>query len=241
MYNMVRGGTTAQDYLVEAANTTAAAVVGDEVTLPASVTGVFASGNEVSLEVTWKQTDLEEAVYSGEGVYPIAGTATYGEETYDVICTLTLTGKNYLVNPSFEDALDGNWETNTNIARKNSSGGNNNMRTGNYNLHFWLENGGDIAFSQTIILDAGTYRAGGYAVGTTSDAWTLTITVGTKTYEKTVNYGEWGSWVSPEISDIVIAEDGTEVTVSVASTVAAGSWGAFEDFYEIIDNYLKEE
>lgn len=239
VYNMIRGGTTGEDYLVDAQDTQITCQLGGDITLPETVTGVYASGNETDVEVTWSKKDISEAVYSGTGVYPIDGVAVFDGEEYDVICTLTLVAQNYLINPSFEDPLDGNWVV-SNIARKTSAGGNNNIRTGNYNLHFWLADGGDVEFYQTLTLDQGTYRIGGYGVGTEANEFTLYFRIGETEYTKTVNYAEWNTWrdddeaylaIKPEITDIEIPEDGTEVTIGVRSSVEAQSWGAFEDFY----------
>lgn len=239
VYNMIRGGTTGEDYLVDVQDTQITCQLGGDVTLPETVTGVYASGNETDVEVTWSEKDISEAVYSGTGVYPIDGVAVYDGEEFDVICTLTLVAQNYLINPSFEDPLDGNWVV-SNIARKTSAGGNNNIRTGEYNLHFWLADGGDVEFYQTLTLDQGTYRIGGYGVGTVANEFTLYFRIGETEYTKTVNYAEWNTWwddndayltIKPEITDIEIPEDGTEVTIGVRSTIPAESWGAFEDFY----------
>ena len=235
VYNMVRGGTTGKDYLVEVQDTSASFELGDDIVLPSKVTGVYASGATVDADVTWSDKDISEAEYSGEGEYPIDGVAVYEGKEYNVICKLTLVSKNYAINPSFEDSLDGNWIT-ENINRKDSSGGNNNMKTGSYNLHYWVTSDTDIEFYQTVTLDKGVYRAGGYAVGNSSNEFTVYVKVGNKEYSDTKAYAEWGSWANAEITDIEITEDGTEVTFGVRSNAnipsgATGSWGAFEDFY----------
>ncbi|MBQ8923933.1 MAG: glycosyl hydrolase 53 family protein [Lachnospiraceae bacterium] len=235
VYNMVRGGTTGEDYLVDVLDTSASFELGDDIVLPSTVTGVYASEDTIDVDVTWSAKDISEAEYSGEGVYPIDGVAVYEGEEYDVICTLTLVSKNYAINPSFENPLAGNWNT-ENISRKDSSNDNNNMKTGSYNLHYWVTSETDIAFYQTVTLDKGVYRAGGYAVGDTSNEYTIYVKVGDEEYSDTKAYGAWGAWSNAEVTDIEITEDGTEVTFCVRSnekipSSATGSWGAFEDFY----------
>ena len=237
IYNMIRGGTTARDYVIEAVDTEFTYILTEEtqasdIVLPDTVKVFYASGDTDDAEVKWSSKDISESVYAGEGTYPIDGVAAYEGVEYNVVCILQLVPENYLVNPSFENDLTGNWNVN-NIDRKDSSANNNNMKTGSYNLQYSFFNmaGDDIAFYQTITLDCGVYKAGGYGVGTETDEFTFYVKIGDAEYTETVNYAKWGSWANPEIKDIEITEDNTEVTIGVRSTASAGGWGAFEDFY----------
>ena len=237
IFNMVRGGTTADDYVVEVSDTSAEFEIGDEITLPDTVDVRFASGNDDVISVTWSDEELDAAKEEGIGEYQISGTVVYESETYNVVCNLTVTPVNLLINPSFEDALDGNWVLDdSGIARKNSSqDGNNNIRTGSYNLHFYLPSGGEHTFYQTLTLDKGIYRVGGHVSGESNsdDAQiVLYFTVGDDEYTAEGSMTGWGNWSNPDIKDIEITEDGTEVTIGIRATdFGAKAWGAYEDFY----------
>ena len=41
----------------------------------------------------------------------------------------------------------------------------------------------------------------------------------------------WQNWANPEVGEITVKADGTEVTVGVSVKAASGGWGAWDDFY----------
>ncbi|MBR1815788.1 MAG: glycosyl hydrolase 53 family protein [Lachnospiraceae bacterium] len=244
VFNMIRGGTTSSDSVIGVLDTEAEYELDDDTTyedieLPETVDVMFASGKTDTAEVTWSEKDIKEAIYSGEGEYPIDGTAVYDGVSYDVICTLTLKPKNYLINPSFEDSDTSMWITEGDsasaISRKSEGG---NYRTGDYAYHFWDGNAMTFTFYQTVTVDAGVYTAGCYVEGGGADGdYTieLFVKVGDKEWTDTAKLNGWLEWQNPEVSDIEIDEDNTEITVGIRviglSSLTTGAWGAFDDFY----------
>lgn len=238
IYKMIRGGTTnTEDYVLET-KTSAEFVINEEMVLPDTVNLFYASGKEIPVNVIWNEDELEAAKANGIGEYIISGTTEeYDGQTHEAKCTLKLNPINLLINPSFENPLEGNWVLDdSGIARKNSSqDSNNNIRTGSYNLHFYLENGGEHTFYQTLKLDKGIYRAGGYLSGDAKSDDTQIVfffKVGDTEYTDEGTMTGWNNWSNPEVSDIEITEDSTEVTIGIrAKEFGAKAWGAYEDFY----------
>ncbi|MBQ9607979.1 MAG: glycosyl hydrolase 53 family protein [Lachnospiraceae bacterium] len=241
VFNMIRGGTTSSDSVIGVLDTEAEYELDDDTTyedieLPETVDVMYASGKTEAADVTWSEKDIKEAVYSGAGEYPIAGTVEFDGESYDVTCVLTLLPKNYLINPSFEDSDTSMWIKEgteaSSISRKSDGG---NYRTGSYAFHFWDEKDMTFTFYQTVTVDAGIYTAGCFLEGGDGgNDYTIEFFVKTGDNEETeeaILYG-WLEWQNPEISGIEIEEDGTEITVGVRVTgLVSGAWGAFDDFY----------
>ena len=236
IFNMIRGGTTAENSVIGIKDSQVEYYVSDDIILPETVDVILADGDEKTVSVIWNENDINEAVYSGEGVYPISGSAVYNEESYDVVCTLTLNAKNYLINPSFEDSDTSMWIKEgteaSSISRKSEGG---NYKTGTQAFHFWNSDALTYTFYQTVTVDKGIYKAGCFVEGgDAGDDYTIEffVNVGDNEYKDSATLNGWLEWQNPNVSDIEITDDETEVTVGVRATnLAGGAWGAFDDFY----------
>ena len=237
VYNLVRGGATGDNYMLAMEDTTVECYLGDEIELPATVTGVYANQETTQVDVVWSENDISEALYSGVGDYPISGVATFGGKEFSVTCTLKLSVENYLVNPSFEDSDTSMWikdgTSADNIYRRSNGG---NYRTGTYAFHFWDSNPLEYTFYQTVTVDKGVYDAGCFLEGgDCGDDYTVEFFVlvdGVEYQTKNAEFKGYKAWQNPEISDIKVNEDGTEITVGIrALDIAGGGWGAYDDFY----------
>ena len=204
--------------------------------VPETVTVFFNDMTSTEISVDWDEDELEEAIAdakeNGYGIYKINGIVEVDEVEYTAILELSILPYNLLVNPSFEDSDVSMWNLDG-ISRKDKKKDNNdNMRTGDYNLHFNAV--GEYSFYQTVTLDKGYYIAGGYSsggVGNDSDV-RFYVEYGENKEEIDAEFNGWKNWFDPEFMNIIIAEDGTEFTIGVTAYVTGdGPWGAYDDFY----------
>ena len=117
------------------------------------------------------------------------------------------------------------------ISRKDDSS---NVHDGAYCLHFWSEKDIEYTVYQTVTLDAGEYVLGTYIEGGDcgDDAsFVLYAEYGDESLEQETGVTKWQEWDNPEIDNIVITEDGTELTIGVKVKAQAKGWGAWDDFY----------
>lgn len=141
---------------------------------------------------------------------------------------------NLLENPGFEEADNTMWKIISGQECVSVKEEANNVRNGKYCLHFWSGEAFSYTVEQTVTLDAGTYQAGAYLQGGDAgdDAvFTFYVNAGGEKMTAGTEVGGWQNWNNPQIGDIVITEDGTEVTVGVAVSAGPGCWGAWDDFY----------
>ena len=236
VFDMARYGTTAEDYLIEVSDTEYSFVDGEECEMPETVEALYASGEIYDVEVVWDEEVLEAAIAEGPGEYEIPGTVTYNEEEYDVICVLTIEQPNLLVNPSFEEGTRAtDWPitgTGADYTERNMA---NNIKTGSWGLHFWSNSAFGFMVSQNVTLDRGVYKYGGYLQGDKDgddDIYEVFVKSGETTIdEDSKTLDGWNKWVNPEISEIVVTEDDTELTFGIYVKGSAEAWGMFDDMY----------
>ena len=168
----------------------------------------------------------------------IAGLVVVNDETKDVTCKLTINPKNLLVNGSFEDGNKA-W-TISDI--KNADGNNgvsiqadsSNVRTGQMSLKFWDNEEIYYTVEQKVTVDKGVYKLGAFVEGgDCGDAaeFKLYAVVGENNLSTDTGVTGWQNWANPEVTDIIVNTDSTEITVGVSVKAAAGGWGAWDDFY----------
>lgn len=141
---------------------------------------------------------------------------------------------NLLLNPGFEEEDTSMWKIQSEMECAGIREEPNNIRNGKYCLHFWAEDAFSYTAEQTVTLDAGTYQAGTYLQGGDAgeDAvFTFYVLVGEEKLTVDTNVSGWQSWSNPVIEEIVVPEDGTEVTVGVSVSSGPGGWGSWDDFY----------
>lgn len=165
-------------------------------------------------------------VYTGTTAEPVVYVPE--EETAEQI------EGNLLLNPGFEEEDTSMWSIQSEKECAGIKEEANNVRNGAYCLHFWAEDAFSYTAEQTVTLDAGTYQAGTYLQGgdVGEDAvFEFYVLVGDEKKTEETGVNGWQSWSNPTIDDIVVTEDGTQVTVGVSVTSGPGGWGSWDDFY----------
>ena len=231
IYNLVRTGTTTPvtvtsidvaDVEVELSNAAS-------VELPETAVVSYNNGATETVQVSWEESSLEEAVASGIGSYTIKGTVTVKDELHEVEINLVITADNLIVNGGFESGLD-NW----NVTGFNTSDAASNSRTGKGCLHFYTANSGDsMTATQEVVVDAGIYKLSAFLQGgdaSSSDVFTVSAAVGDEVYSVNGKVDGWKVWDNLVTEEIVVTEDNTTVTVTLSvSDTTGGVWGSFDD------------
>lgn len=233
IYSYVRTGTTAPVTVTSVKVSDVTIELGQEVVLPAA-TVTFSDGSTSEAEVTWNQNDIEDALYIGVGTHVINGTVSIGGEDVAVTCNLTILPVNLIKNPGFEDKDMSMWQitdSNSCVGREADSS---NVRTGSYCLKFWDNKPIDYVVTQKVTLDAGIYKLGTFIEGGDAGSSAEFLLFAEKKGERletATGVTSWQNWSNPEVKEILIYRDGTELTVGVSVKAQAGAWGAWDDFY----------
>ena len=244
LYSYIRTGTTAKITVTGVFAEKVIAEVGQTVELPKKATVKYSDDSSKEADATWNQDELDKAVSAGVGTYVINGTATLSDENFAATVELEIRPVNLIVNPGFESADMSAWVINDNnscVSRKNDT---NNVHSGDYCLHFWDNKEISYTVEQKITLNKGVYKLGTFLEGGdagNSSEFLLYAEVSGDRLETKTGVTSWQNWDNPEVTDIKIAKDGTEITVGVSVKAPAGAWGAFDDFYlykvaEIVDD-----
>lgn len=234
IFNYVRTGAKAPLTITSVRAENVTAEIGAEIVLPENAMVSYSDGTTLEARITWNVNLLAQAIESGAGTYTMQGSVTVDGTGYEVTCILVIRPVNMLLNPGFEESSMDMWEitdAGTSVSRKADSS---NSRTGSYCLHFWNDQAISYQVKQKVTLNAGTYSFGGYVQGGdagTDAVFRLTVLEGEHEYTADTSVNGWQIWSNPEISDIVIAEDGTELTVGIAVEAAANAWGSWDDLY----------
>ena len=234
LYSYIRTGTTAKVTVTGVSAEKVEAVVGQEVKLPEKATVKYSDGSTSEVDVVWNAEELEKAVAAGVGTYTITGTVTVSDETFTATVELEIKPVNFIVNPGFEDSDMSAWvitDSNKAVSRKNDSS---NVRSGAYCLHFWDNKEISYTVEQKITLNKGVYKLGTFLEGGdagTDSEFLLYAVVGSEKLQTPTGVTGWQNWANPEVTDIKVTEDNTEITVGISVKAPAGAWGAFDDFY----------
>lgn len=238
IYKFVRTGATAKVKVIRVDTEDVECEVGSEITLPENATVVYNNGDKVEKKVTWNESELEKAKEEGVGEYTIHGTVSVDEKQLEATCKLTIKSKNYLINAGFEDGNTG-WTIND-IGNKDGQNGvaaqadSSNVRTGSKSLKYWDNEPIEFVVEQKVTLDKGIYKLGAFVEGGDcgDDAdFILFAKSGEEEQVTNTTVTGWQNWANPEVSDIKVKADATEVTVGVRVKAVAGGWGAWDDFY----------
>ena len=205
--------------------------LGGSFTLPETIKVTYSDTSEENVEVTWNQTDIAAVQTNAPGTYTVTGTVALRDGEHTVKCKVIVNRENLLHNPGFEKGTE-SWNiTGSGVSVKTDA---KDGRRGNGYLHFYAENAGNYDVTQTIQLNAGIYTFGGYLQGGGSgedDCYEVYVTVNGKTRTAGGELQGWKNWSIPEITDIVIEQDNTQVTVGIRATASAGAWGSWDDMY----------
>lgn len=232
IYNYIRTGTkvpeTVTGVTVDAVTTELANAT--NITMPATATVKYNTGKTVSVDVTWSQEELAEAIASGTGVYTINGSYVLDDEPKTIQTTLTIYPDNLLTNGGFETGALSPW---TAEGGSNGAVTKDDPRTGVKSYHYYDASDMTYTVSQKISVEAGVYSFGGYVQGRAlvdGESYQVFVTVGDKTYTADLTPNGWAVWQNGEVKDITVAE-AAEITVGFTATASAGAWGTWDDFY----------
>ncbi len=207
--------------------------IGDEVPLPDKVTANYNSGETIDIDAEW---EADESKFAELGTYKVKGTATDGDDKYDVTATVKIVELNYVENYSFEDEDVSMWNitniddatTELFIIDKQAD-----AVTGSKSLHFYSTSVDGVNFTveqEVKNLKAGTYKFsiamhGGDA--RTQEIEIYAISDGVE-YTQSFEITDWAEYKYPVIENIP-CESGN-ITVGARVKTNAGSWGNLDDF-----------
>ena len=232
IFSYIRTGATSSLTATSASVETIISNVGETVELPAQATVRYNDGTTTEEPVEWNSAEVSALDINAPGDYVINGTVQAGGTELAVSITVKVKAENLLLNPGFEEEDMSMWNIDSSIISRKSDSSN--VHDGDYCLHFWSEKEIEYTVYQTVTLNAGTYVLGTYVEGGDcgEDAdFVLYASYGSENREQETGVTKWQEWDNPEIRDIVISEDGTELTIGVKVKAAAKGWGAWDDFY----------
>lgn len=205
--------------------------LGSTFTLPETVNVTYSDYTSGAENVAWNAQDVAAVDTRAAGKYTVNGTVSLEGETYQTKCVITVNPQNLLTNPRFEDG-DNTWTVSGTGIKVLMDG--KDSKDGNGYLHFYNDSDFTYDVTQTITLDAGIYRFGGYLQGGgngEADSYEVYVSVDGKTQTEKGELNGWKNWSNPEVQNIEITKDGTKVTVGIRATASAGAWGSWDDMY----------
>lgn len=205
--------------------------LGSTFTLPETVKVTYSDYTSGAENVTWNAQDVAVVNTNAAGKYTVNGTVSLEGETYQTKCVITVNPQNLLTNPKFEDEENA-WILSGTGIKVLMDG--KDSKDGNGYLHFYNDSDFTYDVTQTITLDAGIYRFGGYLQGggnLAADSYEVYVSVDGKTQTAQGELNGWKNWSNPEVQNIEITKDGTKVTVGIRATASAGAWGSWDDMY----------
>lgn len=207
--------------------------LGEQITLPETVSAVYNSGRTSEIAVEWEDCDLE-AMTNGEAkTYTVNGIA----DGMQAVLRIAMVDANYCENYSFENSDTSMWkienvdEKTTQIDFQQKS---TDAVTGEYSLHFWGEEGTDFVLSQQIHnLSEGKYKLslslqGGFSSTDKTQDISIFITVNGEEYSAHAEISEWNVWTTPVIDNISIPAN-AEVVIGIRVKAGLQSWGSIDD------------
>ncbi|WP_394194895.1 glycosyl hydrolase 53 family protein [Microbacterium foliorum] len=197
---------------------------GDAVELPDEVTVLYNDGSSEQQPVTWSSA---AGFIEGAGEYVISGATDAG---LAASATVTVSARNYLRNPGFEDADTSMWSvTGSGLTLRAWD----DPRSGTHSAHFYAGAGYSFALSQTVSgLPAGSYvaRASLQGDGEGADGGaSLSLSSASVTGAAAAfGFDGWRVWSTPMTEALQVGPDGTAV-VRVSAALPAGAWGTIDD------------
>lgn len=199
-------------------------VEGDAVELPGEVTVLYNDGSSEQQAVTW--SDAAQYI-EGIGEYAIAGVTDAG---LAASATVTVSARNFLRNPGFEDADTSMWSvTGSGLTLRAWD----DPHSGTHSAHFYAASAYSFELSQTVTgLPAGSYvaRASLQGDGEGADgtvALSLSSAAETDAAAAFALDG-WRVWSTPTTQALQVGADGV-ATVRISAGLPAGAWGTIDD------------
>lgn len=238
VYKYVLTGTTAKAKLESVDDVSVAVLSDEDWKMPETVLAKYTDNSEKEVSVNWAEADVSAAKTGGVGTYKIHGTVAADGASFEILCTLEVKQPNLLKNPGFEEEDMSAWVINVISGGADCAGrvADSNKRTGEYSLKYWSEEPVNFTAEQTVALDKGIYELSAYNHGAVSDngenaLYQLYAVIDGKEYTVDSSVTSWQVWENPTISSLNVAKDNTKVTIGIKTTVNAGGWGAWDDFY----------
>lgn len=205
---------------------------GDSIQLPETVSVTYNDGSTGTVNVSWDEQALQQAIAKGAGSYVITGKTQDG---HDAQVNLSIRKPNLLQNGGFENSDRSMWHItygaglspHTDYQNKASD-----AKSGDYSLHFY--NGDPVNFTveQNVYrLKPGYYDLsmniqGGNA--NNSDMKLYAVSNGQRE-ETPTSVNGWVQWSQPVIHDVYVADGALTIGASVKAD--GGAWGTLDDFY----------
>jgi arabinogalactan endo-1,4-beta-galactosidase len=232
VFKYVNTGAVAPLKVDEIKDIAVSVILGEEITLPATVTVTYNNGTKGAVPVTWDSSALEAAVSKGVGSYVINGVVEGGAS---VKARLQINPENFVKNPSFEESDRSMWTiihpegVSPHATFKSNAA---DAKTGDYTVHFYSGEGVNFKVEQTITgLAPGYYNLSMFLQG--GDAANSEMYLYTKTSEEELktntSVNGWTVWRNPQVTEILVL-DGT-LTIGANIKANAGAWGTLDDFY----------
>ena len=232
IFKYVKTGATTDVKISTVKTVSAEAELGESIVLPEKASVTYSDGTAAECEVAWNTEQISAAKQAGAGEYRITGTIVLGDKEYTAVCKLTISPENLLPDGGFESGAEGIWTVEGNGAgiKADSS----NVRKGTYCLHFWADTLMNYTATQTVTLKAGVYTFGGYFQGDKggeTDTFEIYVLQNGQEQTATAGMNGWQNWSNPEIKDITITKDDTEIVLGIRVKASAEVWGAWDDMY----------
>ncbi len=194
------------------------------VVLPETVTVSYNDGSSEEQTVAWSSAVDRIA---GPGAYAIPGTTSAGLATSAAI---TITARNYVVNPGFELGNTGAWQT-------TGTGGTvasfSDPRSGSRSAHFYSDSLFSFTFSQTVTgLPAGEYVASGYVQGDLDGPGTvlgLALEAGEASATAPFTLNGYANWSQPTTAPVTVTEGGSATLTFAVEDLPGGAYGSIDD------------
>lgn len=197
---------------------------GDAVELPGEVTVLYNDGSSEREAVTWWSA---AEFIEGIGEYTIAGVTDAG---LAASATVTVSARNFLRNPGFEDADTSMWSaTGSGLTLRAWD----DPRSGTHSAHFYAASAYSFELSQTVTgLPAGSYvaRASLQGDGEGADGKVALSLSSAAVAGAPAAFGldGWRVWSTPTTEALQVGAEGV-ATVRVSAVLPAGAWGTLDD------------
>ncbi|NLH12857.1 MAG: extra-cellular endo-beta-1,4-galactanase [Firmicutes bacterium] len=208
--------------------------IGDPVILPEAVTVIYNDSSTSEVAVVWDDVYLEAISKSGPEDYIVYGTVTDQSGAVRALAKISVVEKNYVDNPSFEEADMGMWKI-TNINNVTTELGvidkMQDAHSGTKSLHFWSRSDVHFTVEQTVEnLAPGLYNFSLFIQGgdaAEQEIYIYAIADG-ETYRVDTNIDGWRNFRNPIIRDIPVRSGA--ITVGAYVKCSPGAWGTLDDF-----------
>jgi hypothetical protein len=215
---------TAKPVIESVAAVSVSTEAGTAPTLPATVTATYSDQTTASVAVTWDE--VPASAYAKPGTFEVSGAIA--DTDVKAKATVTVVGKNLIVNPSFEQNTA--WTYATGASRGNESG---NPRTGSYAVNYYQSgtpSGNGETYQTVTGIEPGIYSLSAWIHGQATGSGTLELfaEVDGKSYTASATLAGWQAWQNPVANDIVI--EGGTARVGLRITYGDGTWAWFDDF-----------